>query len=120
MPVAQLNHNLIKIGKRQCRNPIYLAKEWRGALDSGEYKSFAVLARHLKASRARVTQIMNLLQLSPEAIALLSSLGDPIRSPIGAERRLRPLLGMVAEKQIERIKIMLSGGKGSHPRSSNT
>ena len=110
VPVSQFNHNLIKICKRRYRNRIYLAKEWRVALDSGEYTSPAALAHHFKVSRARVTQIMNLLELSPEAITLISSLGDPLNSPIIGERRLRPLLGMVAEKQIEQIKILLSRG----------
>ncbi|MFC1955912.1 hypothetical protein ACFLWZ_05235 [Chloroflexota bacterium] len=110
IPVAISKHNLIKICKRQYRNPIYIAIEWRKALDNGEYASLAALARHFKITRARVTQILNLLELSPEAIVLISSLGDPLRSPIVAERRLRPLLGMVAENQVEEIKILLSRG----------
>jgi hypothetical protein len=92
------------------RNPVYIAKEWRKALDNGEYASAAALARHLKISRARVTQVMNLLKLSPEAITLISSLGDPPGSLKIAERRLRLLLGIVAENQIEQIKILLSTG----------
>ena len=78
MPATQSNHNLIKIDKRQYRNPIYLAKEWRKALDSGEYASPSALARHLKISRTRVTQIMNLLKLAPDAIGMIASFGDPI------------------------------------------
>jgi hypothetical protein len=118
MPVAQFNHNLIKIGKREYRNPIYLAREWLKALDTEEYPSPAALARYLKVSRARVTQILNLLKLSPEVIEMVSSLGDPLRSPVLAERRLRPLLGLVPEKQIDQIKILLSRGP-SRPNSSN-
>jgi hypothetical protein len=108
MPIVSFNHNLIKIGKRQYRNPIYLAREWRQVLDDGEYPSLAVLARHLKISRARVTQIMNLLRLSPGVLEMISSLGDPLRSPIVVERKLRPLLGLVATKQLEQIKTILS------------
>jgi hypothetical protein len=113
MPVAQFSHNLINIGKRQYRNPVCLAKEWRSALDSGEYSCPAALSRHLRVSRARVAQIMNLLNLSSEAIDIISSVGDPVGSPIVAERKLRPLLGLVAEQQIDRIKIMLSNEKTS-------
>jgi len=109
MPVAQFNHNLIKIGKRQYRNPIYLAKEWRRALDDGEFASPAALARHLKVSRARVTQILNLLKLSPEVIEMISSLGDPLGSSFVSERTLRPLLSLTAEKQYKQIRILLSG-----------
>ena len=75
MPVVPFNHNVIKIGKRQYRNPVFLAKEWRRALDNGECASLADLARRLKTSRARVTQILNLLKLAPEAIKLICSAG---------------------------------------------
>ena len=112
MPVARVTHNLIKMGKRQYRNPVYLAKEWRKALDNGQYASLSELACCLKVSRARVTQIMNLLNLSPKVIDIISSLGDPISNPIIAERMLRPLLGLEPEKQVELVKIILS--KGNH------
>jgi hypothetical protein len=109
MPADSFNHNLIKIGKRQYRNPIYLAREWRTALDNGVYTSSAALAHHLQVSRARVIQILNLLKLSPEAIEMISSLGDPITSAIVSERRLRPLLSLNAEKQAKQIRILLTG-----------
>ncbi|MFC1974090.1 hypothetical protein ACFLU2_01900 [Chloroflexota bacterium] len=112
IPVIKSNHNLLKISKGQYRNPIYLAREWRKALDSGEYTSCAALACHLKVSRARITQIMNLLQLSQEVIEKIDSLGDPISSPLVTERGLRQLLDLVAEKQVEQLKIILSKGQG--------
>lgn len=107
MPVIPFNHNLIKVSKRQYRNPIYLAREWRRALDSGEYASRTVLARYLKVSKTRVTQIMNLLKLSPEVIEIISLLGDPLRNPVVSERRLRPLLNLTDNKQLTQIKTML-------------
>lgn len=109
MPVVSFNHNLIKIGKQQYRNPIYLAQEWRRALDSGEYPSPAALARHLKVSRARVTQILNLLRLSSGVIKQISSLGDPMVRPLVSERRIRPLLSLSPEEQTTRMEIILSG-----------
>jgi len=112
MPVTRFTHNLIKMGKNQYRNPIYLAKELHKALDNGQYASLSELAFRLKVSRARVTQIMNLLNLSPKVIDIISSLGDPISNPIIAERMLRPLLGLEPEKQVELVKIILS--KGNH------
>jgi hypothetical protein len=122
MPVIPFNHNLIRIGKRQYRNPIYLAREWRRALDNGEYMSLAALARHLKVSRARVTQVLNLLKLAPEAIDIISSLGDLLGSLIVTERGLRPLLGLSAKQQKAQVEIMLSMDKlaycsGSNPHS---
>lgn len=108
MPVEKFKHNLIKISKQQHRNPIYLAKEWRKALDNGEYDSLAAIARHFNITRARITQIMNLLELSPEAISLIASLGDQINGPMVAERKLRSLLGLSVKNQIQQIRKMIS------------
>jgi len=83
-----------------------VAREWREVLDKGEYASRAALARHREVSRARVTQILNLLKLSQEVITLVTSLGDPLRSSILVERRLRLLLALTAEQQRDKIKDM--------------
>jgi hypothetical protein len=110
MPVIPFNHNLIKIGKRQYRNPICLAQEWQKALDNNEYASLAALARALRISRARVTQVLNLLKLSPEVVDMVASLGDPIKSRIITEKRLRPILALTEERQKAEVEIMLSKG----------
>ena len=81
------------------------------ALDEGQYSSPAALSRNLKVSRARVTQILNLLQLSPDVLAIISSLGGSLRSPIVTERRLRPLLELTADQQKAQVEIMLSTSK---------
>jgi hypothetical protein len=78
MRVARTTHNLIKMDKNQYRNPIYLAKEWRKALDNGLFASLSELTCHLKVARARVTQIMNLVKLSPNVMDIISSMGAPI------------------------------------------
>jgi hypothetical protein len=77
-------------------------------LDNDEYESPSNLARHLKVSRARVTQILNLLKLAPEVIEKISSLGDPITSQVIAEKRLRALLALTTNQQKARLEIMLS------------
>jgi hypothetical protein len=87
MHVSKSNHNLIEIGKRQYRNPSYLAKKWRRVPDNGEYASRAALAGHLRVSRARVTQILNLLKLSLEVIEMISSLGDSFKHPSITEKQ---------------------------------
>ena len=99
IPTNRSRRTLTKIRKRQYRNPIYLARQWQRAIASGEYSSSASLAYHLGVSRARVAQIMNLLNLSTEVLDIISSLGDPISSPIVTEKRLRPLLALAAEQQ---------------------
>ena len=108
MPVVPSNRNLIKIGKRRCRNLIFLAREWRKALDEDKYASPAALAHHLEILRARVTQVLNLLELSPDVIELIYSLGETMKGPAITERRLRPLLNLTDNKQVAQIKTMLS------------
>jgi len=72
------------------RNPIYLAKEYKQMINSGLVKNQAELARKLDISRARVTQILNLLKLNSLVIIELEKLGDPLKSKIITERMLRP------------------------------
>jgi ParB-like chromosome segregation protein Spo0J len=112
MTEIQSSPNLLKIGNRHYRNPICLAREWQHALNDGKFASLAALARHLGVSRARVTQIMNLLKLAPEVIQMISSFGDPLRSPFVTERRLRPLLSLNLEQQKVQVEIILS--KNTH------
>jgi hypothetical protein len=107
MMEARSDHNLIRVDKAQYRNPIYLAMEWQRALDNGQYESISSLARHFKVSRARVTQIMNLLNLSQDVFDIIRSIGDPINSPIVTERSLRPLLSLPHGKQVKQIKALL-------------
>ena len=113
MPIIRIKQSLIKIRKLQYRNPIYLAREWRKSLDNCEFASPSALAHYLRVSRARVTQILNILQLSPEVVEMISSLGDPLISPIIAEKRLRPLLALTAQQQKDQLEILLSKSKQS-------
>ena len=62
-------------------------------LDSGGYESKAELARKLGVSRARVTQVLNLLKLNPTMIRKITQLGDPLGSPVMTERKLREIAG---------------------------
>ena len=121
MVVARSDHNLIRVAKAQYRNPIYLAMEWQRVLDSGQCESLSALARHFKVSRARVTQVMNLLSLSTDVIDIIRSLGDPINSPVVAERRLRPLLSLLFRLANRRSRLKRCCSrmlKNRHNRSS--
>ena len=60
------------------RNPIFLAKEYKQMIDSGEVRNQAELARKLGISRARITQMLNLLKLNPSTIKKLENLDDQI------------------------------------------
>ena len=59
-------------------------------VDSGEVADYAEMARHSQVTRARMTQIMDLLLLSPDIQAEILSLPRTSsgRDPIG-EKRLR-------------------------------
>ena len=64
------------IPKKTYRNPIYLAKEYKKMIDSGDAKNQAELARIKGISRARVTQVLNLLKLDKRIIDNFVQIGD--------------------------------------------
>lgn len=64
-----------------------LAHKFQGLLDRGEVESMAELARVGRVSRARVTQIMDLLMLAPEIQEGVLFGNKPL-----AMRRLIPLV----------------------------
>jgi hypothetical protein len=55
-------------------------------IDNGQFKNQAELAKLKGFSRARVTQILNLLKLDSLIIQELEKLGDPFKSRIITER----------------------------------
>ena len=69
-------------------NPIQLVYEWRRLLRSRKVSPKTEWARVLGFSRARATQILRLLYLSPEIVQSIISLGDPMPEPFVAERTL--------------------------------
>jgi hypothetical protein len=75
--------------KKTYRNPIYLAREYKNMIDSGKVKNQAELARIKGISRARITQILNLLKLDSCIIRKLEKLSDPFKVKIINERMLR-------------------------------
>ena len=59
------------------RNPICLAIAWQQQLDGGVVRARAELARKLGVSRARVTQVLNLLKPPPVVQGGFVAAGDP-------------------------------------------
>jgi hypothetical protein len=57
---------------------------------SGKVKNQAELSKIKGISRARVTQILNLLKLNSLIIQEIEKLGDPLKAKIISERMLRP------------------------------
>jgi len=61
-------------------------------IDSGEVKNQAELAKTKGISRARVTQILNLLKLDKNMIDNLEQIGDPMERKVISERVLRKII----------------------------
>ncbi len=68
-------------------------------LRAGECATRADLARKLGVTRARVTQILGLLEFTPEIVQALAALGDPRPKPIVTERSLRSRLKLPTKEQ---------------------
>ena len=60
-------------------------------IDSGKMKNQSEMARIKGISRARVTQILNLLKLDKSIIDNLEKLGDPMDRNVISERKLRKI-----------------------------
>ena len=61
-------------------------------IDFGEAKNQAELARIKGISRARVTQILNLLKFDKSIIDNLELIGDPMDRKVISERELRIII----------------------------
>lgn len=85
--------NSVPKKKKEVNQPknhiIHKAIEWKKMLDDGEVGSLSELARKVGLTRARVTQIMNLLKLPEEMRNFLAGLDDPREIRRYSERRLR-------------------------------
>ncbi len=89
---------------RRYRGSINLAQEWESSLADGKCTSRADLARQLGVTRARVTQVLGLLDLAPEVVNILAALGDELTRPVVTERMLRRLLNLPAEEQHRAVR----------------
>jgi len=90
-----------------------LAHRLEAAIERGDYRDRADLARQLGFTRARVTQLLNLTLLAPdiqEAVLALEAV-DGVQPT--SERALRDVVGAVAwAEQRERWRTALSVGAG--------
>jgi hypothetical protein len=85
--------------RREQRNPIILAEDWQERIAVGDVLSRADLARTLGVSRARVTQVLGLLRLTPEIITKVRSMGDPLVQTLVSEKSLRRLVLLPPDDQ---------------------
>lgn len=92
--------------RRQFRNPVCVAWEWQSRLENR--KTASALAKELKISRARVSQMLRLLKLKPDVLEVIASPGDPLRSSVITEHNLREILDLAPEEQRRRVAELLA------------
>jgi hypothetical protein len=83
---------------RPKKHIIHNAIQWKKMLDDGQVGSLSELAKKVGLTRARVTQIMNLLKLPDELQKFLVDLNDPKEIRRYSERRLRQSLSALSER----------------------
>ena len=77
----------------ECRPALQVALQLQELLDTGVVNSRADLARRRGLSRARVTQMLSILELPQAVLAHLSGLPPPEQAKY-TERRLRAITGL--------------------------
>ncbi len=92
--IPEDNHDTSKTYK----NPIVLAQQWQKIIEN-ENITRSELASREKISRARVTQILNLLKLSEDVKKKIIALGSTMNNQVITERKLRGLVDKTEKKQ---------------------
>ena len=59
-------------------------------------------------SRARVSQVLRLLELSPAVVETIGAIGESIPNRIVSERELRPLVNLSQEEQSRRVEGLVA------------
>jgi hypothetical protein len=100
----------LKIKKKNSlySHPLHIAEKFQNQLEAGLVNK-ADLARRHGMSRARVTQIMNLLKLSPEIRGKILNLSDKEQS-FFTERKLRKIVRLSSPKRQLHAFINLKSG----------
>lgn len=80
-------------------SPVALALAFQQMLEDGEVNNQSHLARKVGLTRARVTQILNLLKLPDSVIRNLCSISEPKKIALFSERRLRSITRLPRAKE---------------------
>ncbi len=94
------------------------AEEFRRLLDTGEARSRAELGRAFGLTRARVTQIMNLLKLHPVILDFIRTM--PASAPRNwlTEKKLRRLATLSRSQQLDEARRMTGLSRLTSVRSA--
>jgi hypothetical protein len=85
-----------------------LAEEFRRQLDTGGVNQSGLAHLH-GLTRARVTQVLNLLKLHPAILHFLRAMRPGPHARLFTERRVRPLLPLDPAVQVREAKTLLPG-----------
>ena len=78
---------------------------------SEESLTQADLARKLRVSRARVTQMLRLLDLDPKVAATIIAIGDSLPKRVITERALRPFINLPLDQQRSKVAQLVRQAK---------
>jgi hypothetical protein len=88
---------------------IALAERFQGLLHAGKARSRADLARRFRLTRARVTQLMKLLDLHPSILAYVRALPNGTPAKMMTERGLREIVRLPNSQQVQTAKRIVWG-----------
>ncbi|MEA3346529.1 MAG: hypothetical protein U9Q21_00375 [Candidatus Auribacterota bacterium] len=90
-------------------SPLVEAIKYAKALKEPSIVSKMQVARRFGISRARVCQMLNLLELDKRILKYLMELKNPEEINYFTERKLRPLAMLSGQEQIESFRDLLKG-----------
>lgn len=91
------------VAKEGVRHPIRLALEWQQMLADNPGLNMAGIAQIKGVSRARVTQVMNLLRLPEQVQTVLLGETTPEQIRLLSERKLRPIMACSVHRIQQRL-----------------
>jgi hypothetical protein len=91
LPVRQKRRRFSRLGPPRVTQLLLQAEDFRRLLDCAEAVNQAELARRFRLTRARVTQLLQLLDLAPEIRNFIKTLGPETPERMVTERKLRNL-----------------------------
>lgn len=104
-------------------HPIHLAIEFKKLIEQELVNNYADITKRYAMSRARVTQIMNLLALPNDVQSYLLGLDDRKSIRRLSERRLRKLIGAKSSKsqtkEFWRMAGRVPGTEGTSTQAAN-
>lgn len=107
-----------RIGPPKVVRFLAMAEEFQALLEGGTVRSRAELARRNDLQRARVTQLMGLLELHPAIRDFVRGLGENVPDRAVTERKLKELMPLAHEVQLSVALKKLPGFAAFEARRS--